>query len=158
MQDISARNSHLQPLSTKPAVNRIEDEAGESSKQSRSEEFFTNSFFLVNQILFFFSKPNIFKSPNSETCVIFGEAKMEDLSSQLQTQAAQQSRMLDTGSVMAKSDTSAPATGAPAAEKEEEVDDTGVEARDIDLVMIQAGVSRNKAVKALKIDNGDISS
>ncbi|KAK6926103.1 Nascent polypeptide-associated complex subunit alpha-like, UBA domain [Dillenia turbinata] len=58
---------------------------------------------------------------------------------------------------MAKFDTSARVARAPADEKEEEVDDT-VEPRDIDLVITQAGVWRNKAVKALKINNGDISS
>lgn len=52
---------------------------------------------------------------------------------------------------------SAEAGGAAAAdEEEEEIDETGVEPRDIDLVMTQAGVSRSKAVKALKSSNGDI--
>ena len=60
------------------------------------------------------------------------------------------------GSLMAKSDTSAAATGAPADEEEEEIDETGVEHRDIELVMTQAGVSRSKAVKALKTHDGDI--
>ncbi|KAK9293314.1 hypothetical protein L1049_021306 [Liquidambar formosana] len=110
----------------------------------------------TKNILFFISKPDVFKSPNSETYVIFGEAKIEDLSSQLQTQAAQQFRMPDMGSMMAKSDTSTAAAGAQADEEEEEIDETGVEARDIDLVMTQAGVSRSKAVKALKTNNGDI--
>lgn len=107
------------------------------------------------QILFFISKPDVFKSPNSETYIIFGEAKIEDLSSQLQTQAAQQFRMPDMSAVTAKPDISA-AAGVQVDEVEEEVDETGIEARDIDLVMTQAGVSRNKAVKALKTHNGDI--
>ncbi|KAG5031616.1 hypothetical protein JHK82_015218 [Glycine max] len=106
------------------------------------------------QILFFISKPDVFKSPNSETYVIFGEAKIEDLSSQLQTQAAQQFRMPDMGSVTAKQEDAAAAAVQP--EEEEEVDETGVEPHDIDLVMTQAGVSRSKAVKALKTHNGDI--
>jgi nascent polypeptide-associated complex subunit alpha len=38
----------------------------------------------------------------------------------------------------------------------EEVDETGVEAKDIELVMTQAGVSRARAVKALKASSGDI--
>jgi nascent polypeptide-associated complex subunit alpha len=38
----------------------------------------------------------------------------------------------------------------------EEVDDTGLESKDIDLVMNQAGVSRKKAVKALKENDNDI--
>jgi nascent polypeptide-associated complex subunit alpha len=94
----------------------------------------------------------VFKSPNSETYVIFGEAKIEDLSSQLQAQAAQQFRMQDLSKVMAKPETSASLPG----EEEEEIDESDVEPRDIDLVMTQAGVSRAKAVKALKAHDGDI--
>ncbi|KAI8008329.1 Nascent polypeptide-associated complex subunit alpha-like protein 2 [Camellia lanceoleosa] len=146
--------------------------ANGSSKQSRSEKKSRKAMLKLGMkpvigvsrvtikrtknILFFISKPDVFKSPNSETYVIFGEAKIEDLSSQLQTQAAQQFRMPDMGSVMAKSDISAAAAGAQADEEEEEIDETGVEPRDIDLVMTQAGVSRGKAVKALKTHNGDI--
>ncbi|KAF4351704.1 hypothetical protein CsatB_002319 [Cannabis sativa] len=110
----------------------------------------------TKNILFFISKPDVFKSPHSETYIIFGEAKIEDLSSQLQSQAAQQFRMPDMSAVTAKADSAAPAAGVPADEEEEEVDETGVEARDIDLVMTQAGVSKIKAVKALKAHDGDI--
>jgi hypothetical protein len=39
-------------------------------------------------ILFVISKPDVFKSPNSDTHVIFGEAKIEDLSAQGQQAAA----------------------------------------------------------------------
>ncbi|XWS48665.1 hypothetical protein CRYUN_Cryun13aG0095600 [Craigia yunnanensis] len=146
--------------------------ANGSSKQSRSEKKSRKAMLKLGMkpvtgvsrvtikrtknVLFFISKPDVFKSPNSETYIIFGEAKIEDLSSQLQTQAAQQFRMPDTGSVMAKPDTSAAAAGAPADEEEEEIDETGVEPRDIELVMTQAGVSRSKAVKALKTHDGDI--
>nr|KJB52489.1 hypothetical protein B456_008G264600 [Gossypium raimondii] len=148
-----------------------EDGANGSSKQSRSEKKSRKAMLKLGMkpvtgvsrvtikrtknVLFFISKPDVFKSPNSETYVIFGEAKIEDLSSQLQTQAAQQFRMPDIGSLAAKPDTST-AAAAPADEEEEEVDETGVEPRDIDLVMTQAGVSRAKAVKALKSNNGDI--
>lgn len=45
-------------------------------------------------------------------------------------------------------------SGAPTGEDEEEIDESGLEPRDIDLVMTQAGVSRAKAVKALKTNNG----
>lgn len=86
--------------------------------------------------------------------MIFGEAKIEDLSSQLQAQAAQQFRMQDLSKVMAKQDAAA-AAAAPA-DEEEEVDEAGIEPRDIDLVMTQASVTRAKAVKALKAHDGDI--
>lgn len=65
--------------------------------------------------------------------------------------------MPDMSSVISKPDASAADSGALADEEEEEdVDATGVEPRDIDLVMTQAGVSKSKAVKALKTHNGDI--
>ncbi|KAF5941100.1 hypothetical protein HYC85_022267 [Camellia sinensis] len=93
-------------------------------------------------ILFVISKPDVFKSPTSDTYVVIGEAKIEDLSSQLQTQAAEQFRAPNVNNAMAQDD--------------EDVDETGVEPKDIELVMTQAGVSRSKAVKALKAANGDI--
>ncbi|XP_023771804.1 nascent polypeptide-associated complex subunit alpha-like protein 2 [Lactuca sativa] len=145
---------------------------GDSAKQSRSEKKSRKAMLKLGMkpvvgvsrvtikrtknVMFFISKPDVFKSPNSETYVIFGEAKIEDLSSQLQTQAAQQFRMPEMGSVMAKPDVSAASAAEEEEEEEEEVDETGVEARDIDLVMTQAGVSKPKAVKALKTHNGDI--
>lgn len=57
------------------------------------------------------------------------------------------------GSGMAKTDLSAVTQ---ADEEDEEIDETDVNARDIELVMTQAGVSRSKAVKALKTYEGDI--
>ncbi|KAJ6677448.1 putative proteinSCENT POLYPEPTIDE ASSOCIATED COMPLEX ALPHA SUBUNIT-RELATED [Salix viminalis] len=135
-------------------------DANGSSKQSRSEKKSRKAMLKLGMkpvtgvsrvtikrtknVLFFISKPDVFKSPNSETYVIFGEAKIEDLSSQLQTQAAQQFRMPDMSSMLPKSDASNAAATAPPEEEEEEVDDTGVEPRDIDLVMTQAGVSRDQ--------------
>ncbi|KAL5209403.1 hypothetical protein ABZP36_005026 [Zizania latifolia] len=141
----------------------------EGSKQSRSEKKSRKAMMKLGMkpvtgvsritikraknILFVVSKPDVFKSPTSETYVIFGEAKMEDLSSQLQAQAAQQFRMQDLNKVMmAKPDSAAEAP----ADEEEEVDETGIEPRDIDLVMTQASVSRPNAVKALKAHDGDI--
>ncbi|KAL8166703.1 hypothetical protein V2J09_008202 [Rumex salicifolius] len=101
-------------------------------------------------ILFVISRPDVFKSPTSDTYVIFGEAKIEDLSSQLQTQAAEQFKAPDLSTLVSKPETSA------IAQDDEEIDDTGVEPKDIELVMTQAGVSRSKAVKALKASDGDI--
>mmetsp|Transcript_10417 Transcript_10417/g.16817 ORF Transcript_10417/g.16817 Transcript_10417/m.16817 type:complete len:135 (-) Transcript_10417:521-925(-) len=44
----------------------------------------------AKNILFVISAPDVFKSPASETYVIFGEAKIEDINSQAQQQAAEQ--------------------------------------------------------------------
>uniref|UniRef100_A0A7I4C331 NAC-A/B domain-containing protein n=1 Tax=Physcomitrium patens TaxID=3218 RepID=A0A7I4C331_PHYPA len=103
-------------------------------------------------ILFVISKPDVFKSPASDTYVIFGEAKIEDLSSQLQSQAAEQFKVPEAANFEAKSAPSAAAE----ADDEGDFDETGVEPKDIELVMTQAGVSRAKAVKALKSTDGDI--
>jgi len=40
--------------------------------------------------------------------------------------------------------------------EEEDIDETGVEEKDIELVISQATVSRAKAIKALKNNNNDI--
>jgi len=104
------------------------------------------------QILFVISKPDVFKSPASDTHIIFGEAKIEDLSSQLQSQAAEQFKVPEMANVESKAEPSS----ALEAEDEDDVDETGVEPKDIELVMTQAGVSRAKAVKALKATEGDI--
>lgn len=42
------------------------------------------------------------------------------------------------------------------AQDDDDVDETGVEPKDIELVITQAGVTRSKAVKALKAADGDI--
>lgn len=100
--------------------------------------------------MFVISKPDVFKSPASDTYVIFGEAKIEDLSSQLQSQAAEQFKAPDLSSVISKPESSS------IAQDDEECDETGVEPKDIELVMTQAGVSRPKAVRALQAADGDI--
>jgi len=44
----------------------------------------------AKNILFVISKPDVFKSPASDTYIIFGEAKIEDINSQAQAAAAEQ--------------------------------------------------------------------
>ncbi|CAI5497354.1 unnamed protein product [Closterium sp. Naga37s-1] len=100
--------------------------------------------------LFAISRPDVFMSPASNTYVIFGE--IEDLSAHVQSQAAEQFKMPD----FAAADVKAVETAAAAEEAEEDVDATGVEEKDIELVMTQAGVSRGKAISALKSTSGDI--
>ncbi|CAN6908872.1 unnamed protein product [Brassica oleracea] len=140
----------------------------ESSKQSRSEKKSRKAMLKLGMkpvtdvsrvtikrsknVLFVISKPDVFKSPNSETYVIFGEAKIDDTSSQLQAQAAQRFKMPDVASMIPPNAEAA----AVAQEDEDDVDETGVEAKDVELVMTQAGVSKAKATKALKANDGDI--
>jgi nascent polypeptide-associated complex subunit alpha len=99
---------------------------------------------------------------------IFGEAKIEDLNSQAQANAAQQlvgaddhsghdhgkehgdHHDHDHGHDHDKEDE------AEDEEDEDDQDEEGLESKDIDLVMNQAGVSRNKAIKALRENDNDI--
>ncbi|KAI9595415.1 NAC domain-containing protein [Syncephalis fuscata] len=102
-------------------------------------------------IHFVVSRPDVYKSVNSDTYIVFGETKVEDMNAQAQAMAAEQMRMAQEAAQ------DAPALeGTPDDADEEEVDATGVEDKDIKLVMEQTGVSRNKAVKALKNNDNDI--
>lgn len=109
------------------------------------------------QILFVISQPDVFKS-GANTYVIFGDAKVEDPSMSAQAAAAQQFKAPEVAAAApAPADAPAAAAAAPAAEDDtEEVDASGLEANDIQLVMTQANVSRARAVKALRNNDGDI--
>ncbi|KAG7383789.1 hypothetical protein PHYPSEUDO_003331 [Phytophthora pseudosyringae] len=106
-------------------------------------------------VLFVISKPDVFKSTVSETYVIFGEAKIEDLNAQAQSMAAQQFKA-PAAEAPAADAAAAPAVEAAVEEDDEDVDDSGIDAKDIQLVMSQAGVSKSKAVAALRSNDNDI--
>jgi len=105
-------------------------------------------------ILFTIARPDVFKSPTSDTYVIFGEAKIEDLSAAAQANAA-----ADFGRGAADFGRSALRTTPASTESaatEGSTDETGLDAKDIELVMGQANVDRAAAVAALKKNDGDI--
>lgn len=79
-------------------------------------------------------------------------SQIEDLSAQAQSAAADQFKMKPEPEVAASR------IAAPVVEEEDEgdVDESGVETKDVELVMTQANVSRSKAVRALKNADGDI--
>jgi nascent polypeptide-associated complex subunit alpha len=105
-------------------------------------------------ILFVINNPDVYKNPHSDTYIIFGEAKIEDLSQQAQVAAAEKFKAPEAAPT---TDASSANVVAPIAEEdEEEVDDTGVDEKDIDLVVSQANVPRAKAIRALKNNNNDI--
>merc|ERR1711998_94072 len=105
-------------------------------------------------ILFVISKPDVHKSPNSDTYIVFGEAKIEDLSAQAQASAAQQFAGDKGGASGIDKDDAGPSV--EEVEDEGEIDESGIEPKDIDLVMSQVQCSRSKAVAALKKNNNDI--
>merc|ERR1712194_53673 len=110
-------------------------------------------------VLFVISKPDVFKSPNSDTYVVFGEAKSEDLNASNQAAAAKQFRQQAAAAGAAAPivpDAGAKAVTMEGVEEEETLDESGIEPKDIELVMSQAACSRAKAVKALKENDGDL--
>merc|ERR1711881_486134 len=106
-------------------------------------------------ILFVINKPDVYKNPASDTYIVFGEAKIEDLSQQAQMEAANRFKAAEMPSSTAEA-ASVPAAIAEEEEEGEEVDASGVEEKDVELVMSQANVSKAKAVKALKNNANDI--
>ncbi|KAJ5737050.1 nascent polypeptide-associated complex (NAC) subunit [Penicillium malachiteum] len=124
-------------------------------------------------ILFVVNQPDVYRSPNTNTWIIFGEAKIEDLNAQAQASAAQQLAAAEAAGEHAHDHDhehdhdhdhdhgkgKAPEVEAKKEEEEDDgepVDESGLEAKDIDLVMAQASVSRKKAVKALRENDNDI--
>eukprot|EP00397_Hematodinium_sp_SG-2012_P049378 GEMP01056923.1.p1 GENE.GEMP01056923.1~~GEMP01056923.1.p1 ORF type:complete len:187 (+),score=53.16 GEMP01056923.1:362-922(+) len=102
-----------------------------------------------NTILFVIAKPDVHKAPGSDTYIVFGEAKIEDQSAKAQATAAQQFTQPAVASAETKIEEIV-------IEPEVEVDETGIEPKDIELVIAQAGCTRAKAVQALKTHNNDL--
>lgn len=108
------------------------------------------------------TRPDVFKTPGGETYIVFGEVNVEDVAASASA-AAEKMRQMGLGgaggtpdfAALAAKERSAraPAGGADAGD---DADETGLEAKDIELVMTQASVSRTKAVAALRKNNGDI--
>ncbi|KAG6038431.1 GAL4 enhancer protein [Claviceps sp. Clav32 group G5] len=117
-------------------------------------------------ILFVINNPEVYKSPNSNTYIVFGEAKIEDVNATAQQAAAAQMAAANAegdhaGHNHGESSKAVKSGDAKKEEEEEEDDDEevdadGLEDKDIELVMTQASVSRKKAIKALKENDNDI--
>ncbi|XP_062395030.1 uncharacterized protein nacad [Sardina pilchardus] len=105
-------------------------------------------------ILFVISRPDVFKSPASDIYIVFGEAKIEDLTQQVHKAAAEKFKVpLEPSPLIPDVP---PSLTIKEESEEEEVDEAGLEQRDIELVMAQANVSRAKAVRALRHNKNDI--
>jgi nascent polypeptide-associated complex subunit alpha len=101
-------------------------------------------------IMFVIAQPDVYKSPATDTYIIFGEAKIEDIESEAAKDALRHFAPPTAAAAPAER------AAAPAEEGGEEVDASGVDEKDIELVIAQAGVSRGRAVTALKNSGGDI--
>jgi len=109
-------------------------------------------------ILFVIAKPDVYKNPASDTYIIFGEAKIEDLSQQAQMEAAQKFKpaQVPMPSDLAGASKAAETLAIAEEDEDDEMDAEGVEEKDIELVISQANVTRGKAIKALKNNGCDI--
>lgn len=115
----------------------------------------------AKSVLFVINKPDVFKSPNSETYIVFGAAKSDDSAAASQAAAARQFRQPQQMAAAATAAVPAPPADAinPADDtgfETEALDETGLDPKDIELVMSQAGCTRVTAVKALKENDGDL--
>ncbi|GET85683.1 nascent polypeptide associated complex subunit-like protein, copy 1 [Leishmania tarentolae] len=107
----------------------------------------------VGSLSFAMVQPEVYRFPGTNTFVIFGEAQLEDASALAQEAAA---RAAVSGAASASSGAAASSAAAEEDGDDEEVDAGGLDEKEINVVMSQANVSRNKAIKALKNNNGDI--
>ena len=92
------------------AVKAVGDEAANKAKQSRGEKKARKIMSKLGlkqvagvsrvtirkskNILFVINKPDVYKNPASDTYIVFGEAKIEDLTQQAQMEALKSSRLL----------------------------------------------------------------
>ena len=112
-------------------------------------------------MMFEISRPDVYKNPTSDSYIIFGEAKVVDLKAKdaeihqdQRQQGGEKRQQSDTNSRMPPNKQSIPQSDPVIGE--EDVDETGVDAKDIEMVVCQAGCTRGQAVKALKSNDCDI--
>merc|ERR1711890_99882 len=142
-----------------------EDAVGGKGKQSRSEKKSRKAMQKLGMkpvqgiirvtvkksknILFVIKTPDVFKTSSDNpkppaTYIVFGKAEIEDLSAQATSAAVEQFKAPGAGLDMGTED-------APKAEVADGDEDGGdLDENDIELVVKQAGVTKAKAIKALK--------
>merc|ERR1711939_182261 len=142
-------------------------EAGGKGKQSRSEKKSRKAMQKLGMkpvpgiirvtvkksknILFVIKEPDVFKTNSDSakapaTYIVFGKAEIEDLSAQATSAAVEQFKAPGAGLDAAGGDDAAALLEAGDGDE----DAGGLDDNDIELVVKQAGVSKAKAIKALK--------
>jgi len=172
-------NDQHQHIKVEPSLDSAEvpHELFSKAKQSRSEKKARKAFAKLGlkpvpgitrvavrkskNILFVIANPEVFHSPSSDTYIVIGEAKIEDLTQQAQVAAAEKLKSETQAAAASKDKSHGVAAGATAMRtsdesEDDEVDETGIDQNDVQLVMSQANVSRAKAVQALRNNGLDI--
>merc|ERR1712178_438962 len=152
-----------------------EDAAGGKGKQSRSEKKSRKAMQKLGMkpvpgiirvtvkksknILFVIKEPDVFKTSSDNpkspaTYVVFGKAEIEDLSAQATSAAVEQFKAPGAGLDAATDD--APKVDIADGDDDGDEDPGDLDENDIELVVKQAGVSKAKAIKALKQNENDV--
>merc|ERR1711908_263643 len=158
-----------------PEMEEGDGESGGKGKQSRSEKKSRKAMAKLGMkpvpgiilvtvkksknILFVIKEPDVFKTSSDNpkapaTYIVFGKAEIEDLSAQATSAAVEQFKAPGAGLDMGGDD--APKIEAGGDDDDGDEDAGDIEEQDIKLVVNQAGVSRAKAIKALKEHDKDV--
>merc|ERR1712178_587870 len=165
--------------STDDDMPEMEDaEGGESSgkgKQSRSEKKSRKAMQKLGMkpvpgiirvtvkksknILFVIKEPDVVKTSSDNpkspaTYIVFGKAEIEDLSALATSAAVEQFKAPGAGLEVGADD--APKLEVAEGDDEADEDAAGLDENDIELVVKQAGVTKAKAIKALKQNENDV--
>lgn len=106
--------------------------------------------------IFTISRPDVYVNSACDTYIIFGEARLEDAEDRAKQEAAKNFVGTSTAPARYAGNVDTAADNDEQVSDTEEVDETGLSAQDIELVMSQAGVSRSHAVRALRDNDNDI--
>merc|ERR1711985_108783 len=152
-----------------------EDAAGGKGKQSRSEKKSRKAMQKLGMkpvpgiirvtvkksknILFVIKEPDVFKTSSDNpkspaTYIVFGKAEIEDLSASATSAAVEQFKAPGAGLDVGVDD--APKIDAGEGDDDGDEDPGDLDENDIELVVKQAGVTKAKAIKALKSNDNDV--
>merc|ERR1711934_629997 len=164
-EDVSNESDDSDTDDDMPEMEEGEVDASGKGKQSRSEKKSRKAMSKLGMkpvpgiirvtvkksknILFVIKEPDVFKTDSGSkngpaTYVVFGKAEIEDLSAQATSAAVEQFKAPSTDAVE-----DAPKTD-DAGDDDGDEDAGDLDENDIELVVKQAGVSKAKAIKALK--------
>merc|ERR1711924_551011 len=157
-----------------PEMEEGDGESGGKGKQSRSEKKSRKAMAKLGMkpvagiirvtvkksknILFVIKEPDVFK-PSSDnpkapaTYVVFGKAEIEDFSAQATSAAVEQFKAPGAGLDVGGDE---PKAVIDDADDDGDEDAGDLDENDIELVVKQAGVSKAKAIKALKQNDNDV--
>lgn len=116
-----------------------------------------------SKMVFAIKAPEVFKNPLNNSYIVFGEAKVEDNGLMAQAQAAQ--RLKEQEGLMQQTTSPSdilqeePVKPKQSYEEDDDsspLDESGLDQKDIQMVMDQCRVSRRRAVRALRDNDNDI--